>query len=89
MTDIPVKRYDLERRTEIFAKHTRSFLKKLPPTHTNQTDAALLAEHTAAVASNYIAANSASNKKDFLPMINNCLIAAKKMQAASAVAGNT
>ena len=78
MTDIPVKRYDLERRTEIFAKKLRSFLKEIPITTTNEADAQLLAKHSAQLATSYIAANTARNKKDFLPGISSCLGEAKK-----------
>jgi len=63
MTD---SRYDLEERTFQFAKSVRSFIKSLPVSLTNIEDCKQLTRCSASVGANYIEANEALSKKDFL-----------------------
>ncbi|MEP5613539.1 MAG: four helix bundle protein [Cyclobacteriaceae bacterium] len=58
--------YDLEERTFQFAKSIRQFLKKLPKTQSNIEDTKQLVRSSASVGANYIEANEALSKKDFL-----------------------
>lgn len=60
------KRYDLEERTFLFAKNTRIFLKKIPRTISNIEDAKQVARSSGSVGANYIEANEAISKKDFV-----------------------
>jgi four helix bundle protein len=59
------KRYDLEERTELFAKRVRTFIKALPRTLTNVDDARQLGRASGSVAANYLEANEAISRKDF------------------------
>ena len=59
------KRYDLEERTETFAKRARSFIRLLPRTLTNLEDARQLGRASGSVAANYIEANESLSKRDF------------------------
>jgi len=59
------KTYDLEDRTCLFAKNTRSFLKKLPRTISNLEDSKQVARSSGSVGANYIEANESLSKKDF------------------------
>src|SRR5687768_10347986 len=59
------KRYDLEERTELFAKRVRAFIKTLPRTVTNVNDARQLGRASGSVAANYLEANEAISRKDF------------------------
>lgn len=58
--------YDLEERTFQFAKSVRQFLKRLPKTQSNIEDSKQLTRSSASVGANYIEANEALSKKDFL-----------------------
>ena len=58
--------WDLEQRTELFAKRCRAFVKLLPRTMTNPDDARQLGRCSGSVAANYIEANDALGKKDFV-----------------------
>ncbi len=58
--------YDLEERTFLFAKNVRVFLKKIPVTIGNKEDAKQLIRCSASIGANYIEANEALSKKDFL-----------------------
>src|SRR5882724_6335064 len=60
------KPYDLEERTYLFAKRVRQFVKRLPRTTSNLEDLRQLVRSSGSVASNYIEANEALGKKDFL-----------------------
>jgi len=64
--------YDLEERTEKFAKRVRSFTKELPKTEENIEDKKQLIRASGSIASNYIEANEALSKKDFLYRIKVC-----------------
>lgn len=59
------KKYDLEDRTFIFAKDTRSFIKKVPKTLTNIEDSKQLARSSGSVGANYIEANELFSRKDY------------------------
>lgn len=58
--------YDLEERTESFARTVRSFIKLLPKTAANQEDMRQLIRSSGSVAANYIEANESVSRKDFL-----------------------
>ena len=64
MSSKPV--YDLEERTYLFAKNVRLFVKKLPPTIANIEDGKQVIRSSGSVGANYIEANEALSKKDFL-----------------------
>lgn len=58
--------YDLEERTFQFAKDVRLFIKKIPKTLINLEDCTQLLKSSGSVGANYIEANEALSKKDFL-----------------------
>ncbi|MDO8444405.1 MAG: four helix bundle protein [bacterium] len=60
------KQYDLEERTYIFARDCRNLIKQLMKTITNIEDGKQLARSSGSVPANYIEANEALSKKDFL-----------------------
>lgn len=60
------KRFDLEDRTFEFARRCRSFVKHLPRTMGNVEDVKQLVRSSGSVGANYIEANEAISKKDFL-----------------------
>lgn len=60
------KKYDLEERTLQFAIDCRLFLKKLPKTISNLEDGKQLIRSSGSVGANYIEANEALSKKDFV-----------------------
>lgn len=66
------KQYDLEERTLKFAQKIRSFFKKLPKTIANQEDGKQLIRSSGSMGANYIEANEAISKKDFLLRIKIC-----------------
>jgi four helix bundle protein len=72
------KPYDLEERTYQFAKGVRSFVKLLPRTLSNIEDGKQLIRASGSVAANYIEANEALSKKDFLMRIKICRKEAKE-----------
>ncbi len=73
MTEYPnAKPYNLKERTAKFAKEVRSFVKLLPKTMGNMEDASQLVRASGSVAANYIVANEALGKKDFLMHIKIC-----------------
>jgi four helix bundle protein len=63
------KTYDLEQRTETFAKNVRAFVKSLPRTIANIEDVKQLVRSSGSVGANYIEANESLGKKDFLMRI--------------------
>jgi len=63
------KRYDLEERTFAFAKRVRAFVKKLPKTAANIEDGRQVIKASGSVGANYIEANEALSKKDFVMRI--------------------
>ena len=72
------KHYDLEDRTLEFARKVRAFVKKLPKTLANIEDSRQLVNASGSVGANYIEANEALSKKDFLMRIKICRKEAKE-----------
>ena len=66
------KRYDLEERTLKFAKKVRKFIEKLPKTVSNIEDGKQLIRSSGSIGANYIEANEAVSKKDFILRIKIC-----------------
>ena len=66
------KPYDLEERTELFAKRVRALVKRLPRIDANIIDGRQIIRSSGSVASNYIEANEALSKKDFLIRFKIC-----------------
>ncbi|MDO8408412.1 MAG: four helix bundle protein [bacterium] len=60
------KPYDLEERTLAFAKAIREFVKTLPRSIANIEDGKQLVRSSGSVGANYIEANEALSKKDFV-----------------------
>ena len=58
--------YDLEERTFQFARRVRAFVKGLPRTVCNLEDVRQLVRSSGSVGANYIEANEALSKKDFV-----------------------
>ena len=73
-----LKPYDLEDRTLNFAKEIRTFVKTLLKTMANIEDGKQLIKASGSVGSNYIEANEALSKKDFLMRIKICRKEAKE-----------
>jgi len=63
------KRFDLEDRTYEFAKRTRDYIRKLPKTPFNIEIGGQLFRSAGSVGANYIEANEALGKKDFIMRI--------------------
>lgn len=63
------KIYDLEERTFKFAKDVRNFVKKIPKTIAGLEDSKQLIRASGSVGANYIEANEALSKKDFVHRI--------------------
>ncbi len=61
--------YDLEERTFQFAKRVRLWIRELPVNIPNQEDIRQLIRASASVGANYIEANEALSKKDFIMRI--------------------
>ena len=72
------KIYDLEERTFKFAERAQNFVKKLTRTITNIENGRQLARSAGSVAANYIEANEALSKKDFVMRIKICRKEAKE-----------
>ncbi len=66
------KQYDLEDRTFAFARDVRLFVKGLKRTIGNIEDGRQLIRASGSVGANYIEANEALSKKDFLMRIRIC-----------------
>jgi four helix bundle protein len=79
MTEIQdSKIYDLEDRTLLFAKRVRTLLKRLPKTIANTEDGKQLNNASGSVGANYIEANEALSKRDFMMRIKICRKEAKE-----------
>lgn len=63
------KRYDLEERTFVFAQKVFRFATNLPKTACNQENRGQLIRAAGSIGANYIEANEALGKKDFLMRI--------------------
>ena len=72
------KRFDLEDRTFALAKRCRYFVKTLTKTIGNIEDARQLVRSSGSVGANYIEANEALSKKDFICRIKICRKEAKE-----------
>ena len=72
------KTYDLEDRSFEFAKRVRAYVKVLPRTLSNVEDAKQLIRASGSVGANYIEANDALSKKDFIVRIKICRKEAKE-----------
>ena len=72
------KPYDLEERTAVFAEQSRAFVKKLPRTIGNMEDAKQFIRASGSIGANYIEANDAIGKKDFLMKVKICRREAKE-----------
>ncbi|MFQ5901593.1 MAG: four helix bundle protein [Thermodesulfobacteriota bacterium] len=72
------KQYDLEDRTLAFAKRVRIFVKELPKTIGTVEDGKQLIKASGSVGANYIEANEALSKKDFVMRIKICRKEAKE-----------
>lgn len=72
------KVYDLEDRTSLFAKNVALFCKNLPKTISNLEYLKQLIRSSGSVGANYIEANEALGKKDFLMKIKICRKEAKE-----------
>lgn len=70
--------YDLEERTFQFAKRVRIWVKKIPRTIANDEDAKQLVKASGSVGANYIEANEALSKKDFIFRLRICRKEAKE-----------
>jgi four helix bundle protein len=70
MTEIQnSKTYDLEERTFQFAKRVRRFVKRLPRTVCNLEDVKPVVRSSGSVGANYLEANGALGRKDFVMRI--------------------
>ncbi|MEA3468603.1 MAG: four helix bundle protein [Thermodesulfobacteriota bacterium] len=72
------KTYDLEGRTLEFAKAVRRFVKQLPKHTANIEDGKQVVRSSGSVGANYIEANEALSKKDFIFRIKICRKEAKE-----------
>ena len=72
------KQYDLEDRTLEFAKKVRALVKKLPKGTANFEDGKQVIRSSGSVGANYIEANEALSKKDFIMRIKICRKEAKE-----------
>jgi len=72
------KQYDLEERTLKFAKRVRVFVKEIPKITANFEDVKQLVRSSGSVGANYIEANEALSKKDFVMRIKICRKEAKE-----------
>jgi len=66
------KQYELEERTLRFAKDVREFVKKLSKNLANIEDGKQLVKASGSVGANYIEANEALSRKDFVMRIKIC-----------------
>jgi len=72
------KPYDPEERTAVFPETSRAFVKRLPRTIANVEDAKQFIRASGSIGANYIEANEAIGKKDFVMKIKICRREAKE-----------
>jgi four helix bundle protein len=77
-SDEQPRQYDLEDRTYEFAKDVRAFVRQLPHTIANVEDVKQLVRASGSVGANYIEANEALGKKDFVMHVKICRKEAKE-----------
>jgi four helix bundle protein len=70
--------YDLDQRTFIFAKNVREYVEKLPKSLTNAEIGRQLFRSGGSVGANYIEADEALSRKDFIMRIKICKKEAKE-----------
>lgn len=63
------KQYDLKKRTLEFARNVRGFVRALPKSISNIEDGKQVVRSSGSIGANYIEANEALSKKDFLMRI--------------------
>ncbi len=78
ITNQQTKRYDLEERTTTFAKNVGVFISKLPKTMCVIEYGKQLLRSSGSIGANYIEANEAISKKDFLLRVKICRKEAKE-----------
>jgi four helix bundle protein len=78
MTETVKYHYDLEKRTYNFSKDVRSFIRKIVKSQLFYDDCRHLVRSSGSVGANYIEANEALSKKDFLLRIKICRKEAKE-----------
>jgi four helix bundle protein len=66
------KPYDLGERSKRFAKRVREYVKSLPKTLANIEDAKQVIKSSGSIGSNYIEAEEALSKKDFVMRVKIC-----------------
>ena len=66
------KQYDLEERTFKFSSRVRGFIRKLSRTVSNIEDGKQLIRSSGSMGANYIEANEALSKKDFIHRVKIC-----------------
>ena len=66
------KRYDLEERTSKFTKDMTKFAKKVPKNMVNNVILSQVIRSSGSIGANYIEANEALSKKDFMMRIKIC-----------------
>jgi four helix bundle protein len=70
MTEIQnSKQYNLEQRTQDFARRVRIFVQKIPRNTSNLEDGKQVIRSSGSIGANYIEANEALSKKDFIMRI--------------------
>ena len=72
------KRYDLEERCFLFAKRVRVFVARLKPMPANLEDGKQVIRSSGSTGANYIEANEALSRKDFVMRIKICRKEAKE-----------
>ena len=72
------KQYDLEDRTFVFARKVRAFVGKLRRNIANIEDTKQIVRSSGSIGANYIEANEALSKKDFVMRIKICRKEAKE-----------
>lgn len=70
--------YDLEERTYLFARSVRGFVKNISRTLSNAEDVKQVVRSSGSVGANYIEANDAVSRKDFVHRIKLCRKEAKE-----------
>lgn len=68
----------MDERTFLFAQNVRMFVTQLPKTASNQEDIKQVVRSSGSVAANYIEANEALSKKDFILRMKICRKEAKE-----------
>jgi len=72
------QKFDLDRRTLLFARAVKEYVDKLPAKTTNYEIGKQLIRSSGSVGANYIEANEALSKRDFLMRIKICKKKAKE-----------